>query len=124
MVSIWVPVLIQMGLIFYFSSQPSGSPALERFPFSPGIGHLVGYAILGVLLYRAFNGGLSGWSTKAAGHVLIVGVVYAVSDEVHQLFVTGREASLLDIVIDILGILAALLMVWAYNINKDMKKNS
>lgn len=118
--SLWLPVLIQMGLIFYYSAQPAGSPALERFPAPAGIGHLVGYAILGFLLYRAFNGGVAGWSREAAGYALLVGVIYAVSDEVHQVFVPGREASFFDVVIDTVGLLAALLVVWVLNRNKTI----
>ena len=113
--SLWLPVLIQMGLIFYFSSQPAGSPALERFPTPPGFGHLVGYALLAFLLYRALYGSFSGWDLKAARNTFITGVLYAISDELHQLFVPGRHASAADVGIDAAGILMALLVVRAYN---------
>lgn len=109
---LWVPALAQMALIFYFSAQPKGSPALESFPAPPGLGHLVGYAILGFLLYRAFNGGIKGWSSAAAWRSFIVGLLYAVSDEIHQLYVPGREASVIDVGIDAAGLLLALLLVW------------
>ena len=92
--SLWLPVLIQMSLIFYFSAQPKGSPVLESFPAPPGLGHLVGYAILGILLYRAFNSGIRGWSLAAGWKSFLVGLLYAVSDEIHQLYVPGREACL------------------------------
>ena len=110
--SLWLPVLIQMSLIFYFSAQPKGSPVLESFPAPPGLGHLVGYAILGILLYRAFNGGIRGWSLAAGWKSFLVGLLYAVSDEIHQLYVPGREASLHDVGIDAAGVLLALLLVW------------
>ncbi|MGM0653228.1 MAG: VanZ family protein [Bacillota bacterium] len=109
----WLPALIQMALIFYFSSQPEGSKVLESFPTPPGIGHLVGYAILAVLLYRAFNRGLFGWSGVAARNAFIVSLIYAVSDEIHQLFVPGRQASIADVGIDTAGILLGLLLVKA-----------
>ena len=107
----WLPALIQMALIFYFSSQPEGSKVLESFPTPPGIGHLVGYAILGFLLYRAFNRGLFGWNVLAARNAFIFGFIYAVSDEIHQLFVPGRQASIADVGIDTAGILLGLLLV-------------
>lgn len=109
---LWVPVIAQMALIFYFSAQPKGSPALESFPAPPGVGHLVGYAILGFLLYRAFNGGITGWSADAARKSFLVGLVYAISDEVHQLYVPGREASVVDVGIDASGLLLVLLLIW------------
>ena len=107
----WGPVLAQMGLIFYFSAQPKGSPVLEDFPLPGGVGHFIGYGLLGFLLYRAFNRGLAGWSGKAAGKSLLVAFLYALSDELHQLFVPGRQAALTDVVIDTAGILLALLLV-------------
>lgn len=109
---LWLPALVQMVLIFYFSSQPKGSPALENFPAPPGLGHLVGYAILGFLLYRAFNGGIIGWSGAAGRKSFVVGLLYAVSDELHQLFVPGRESSVIDVGIDAVGLLIALLLIW------------
>ena len=109
--SLWVPVLLQMGLIFFFSSRPSGSAVLEEFPFSAPVGHMVGYFLLGILLYRALNRGSFAWSGKAAGCTLLIGFLYALSDEFHQLFVPGREASLGDVALDAVGIVFLLALV-------------
>ncbi len=119
LISLWVPVLIQMGLIFFFSAQPKGSPALESFPLPAGLGHFVGYGLLGLLLYRAFNSSFLGWSFEAARNSLVVGFLYAVSDELHQLFVPGRHAALIDVVIDTAGIIAALLMIRLFYRNQS-----
>ena len=119
---LWLPVAVQMGLIFYFSAQPKGSPALESSPLPAGLGHLVGYAILGFLLYRAFNGGINGWSNPAGWKSFIVGLLYAVSDEIHQLYVPGREASVTDVGIDAAGLLLALTVIWVKEaVNKNIK---
>ena len=107
----WVPVLFQMGLIFYFSAQPAGSPALERFPLPPVIGHLGGYGLLGLLLYRAFNRGLFGWNLIFARNTFVVGFLYAISDELHQVFVPGRTPATSDVVIDAAGIILVLLVI-------------
>ena len=43
---------------------------------------------------------------RAAGRVdlaLGLGIAYAISDEIHQHFVSGREGALLDVVIDAVG---------------------
>lgn len=110
-ISLWLPVAIQMGLIFYFSSQPSGSPALDRFPLPAGIGHLGGYGLLALLLYRAFNGSFLGWSLQSARHTFIVALLYGISDEFHQYFVPGRHATVTDVLINAAGIILALLAV-------------
>ncbi len=109
--SLWIPVLLQMGLIFYFSNQPSGSPALESFPFSSIVGHFGGYALLSLLLYRAFAGGFRCWNIKNAGKACLVAFLYAISDEIHQSFVPGRNPSVLDVLVDSGGIVFALLAV-------------
>jgi VanZ family protein len=41
---------------------------------------------------------------------LFISVVYAVSDEIHQLFVPGRVFSIKDIIIDSLGSLSSILI--------------
>ena len=108
---LWGPVLGQMALIFYFSAQPSGSSVLEQFPVSAPVGHLGGYFLLGLFLYRAINRGSFAWKLRTAFFTMACGVIYAASDEFHQLFVPGREATLTDIGFDALGILIFLLLV-------------
>ncbi len=111
---LWTPVLVQMSLIFYFSSQPSGSPTLEKFPFSSVIGHFGGYFLLGFLLYRALAGGLNRWDGQAARLAVLLAILYGVTDELHQAFVPGRNPSPLDVVIDGAGALSAILVCRAW----------
>lgn len=107
----WGPVLAQMVLIFFFSAQPADSSVLKQFPIAANLGHLGGYFILGFFLYRAINQGHFSWNLRAAVLTFSGGLIYAVSDEFHQLFVPGREATLLDLGLDVLGILIMLLLV-------------
>lgn len=111
--SLWVPVLIQMGLIYYFSSQPSGSPAVEGFPLVGWMGHFGGYFLLGALLYRALAGGIFRWKVSAAWLALLGATAYGVLDEIHQMYVPGRHASAVDVMVDAVGAAAALLAVRA-----------
>jgi len=70
-------------------------------------GHLTEYAILVLLCLRALTRSSpmlpSAWSWRAALLALGFCVVYAISDEVHQSFVSSRYGSGLDVVIDALG---------------------
>ena len=59
------------------------------------IAHATEYAILGALLARATGG---------TGVAFVLGVVYAISDEVHQTFVAGRHGAPLDVAIDAIGV--------------------
>ena len=50
---------------------------------------------------------------KAASHALAIGLLYAVSDEIHQVFVPGRAGQLRDILIDTAGVLIGTCLVRA-----------
>lgn len=42
---------------------------------------------------------------KKMGCSLIIGMLYAISDEIHQLFVPGRSGQVRDVIIDIFGVI-------------------
>lgn len=72
------------------------------------IAHFSQFALLSFLLYNAFY---QTRKTKRLSPVLplLCGVLYAVSDEVHQIFVPGRACMLMDMGIDSLGCLLGIL---------------
>jgi len=96
----WVPVILYAGLIFTISSFPLPPPKVE-IPFIDKFIHLVEYGILGFLFYRALR------ASRLAKQVFILAIIfsilYALSDEIHQYFVPGREFDLWDIAADSLG---------------------
>jgi len=75
--------------------------------------HGVIYFVLGILVVNAvvIQGKLKLWQIPAA---FIFCAVYAVTDEIHQLFVPGRTCSLLDLAVDSLGSLAGILLCWVF----------
>jgi VanZ family protein len=97
----WVPVILYAGLIFTISSFPLPPPKVE-IPFIDKLIHLVEYGILGFLFYRALK------VSRLAKQVFILAVIfsifYALSDEIHQYFVPGREFDLWDLAADSLGV--------------------
>jgi VanZ family protein len=105
----WGPALACMGLIFIFSATPSNE--LPNFggadTLIKKLGHTSGYALLSLGYARALNiksrGGL--------GLCWLLAVIFALSDEFHQSFVAGRNASLVDVGIDATGSLAAMVML-------------
>lgn len=100
----WFPVLLWMGVIFWFSSMPelkSALPSLADLVLRK-LAHMAEYALLAVLTMRAL--GVRSERTLIVT-TLFLGVGYAVSDEIHQSFVSGREAAFTDVVIDGLGVL-------------------
>jgi VanZ family protein len=99
----WAPVVVWAGLIFALSAIPSLSTGLGTWDLVlRKAAHLAEYAILGALLVRALG---------SAPLALLAGSAYAVTDELHQVFVSGRHGSALDWLIDAIGVAAGVLVV-------------
>jgi VanZ family protein len=75
-------------------------------------GHLTEYALLAVLLHRARARSRVRWTVRRVVEVLIVVVLYAMSDELHQGFVASRTASVGDVLLDSVGAAAGLSVKW------------
>ena len=100
-----------MAVLFYTSSLPGDEIHLPPFPYSDKAVHFAAYWVLGILI--ACRTRLRGhttsegpdWSGMAAG------MLYAVGDEIHQLFVPLRMFDFSDMAADFLGVA---LGVWVY----------
>ncbi len=93
-----------MGLIFYFSSLPAGKvPSLPDF-----IPHFIEYFVLAVLVFLALKEHLSRGAFEGS---FIWSLFYAFTDELHQLYVPGREASLRDWLVDAAGVFCGVLFI-------------
>ena len=104
---IWGPLVAYGFLIFYLSGL-SQVPWTASYP--DYVAHSIEYMGLAVLTARAFNNGLlrpfSG-RTLALAFLLCLG--YAISDEIHQMFVPNRFADVTDVLSDAAGAAAGLL---------------
>jgi hypothetical protein len=99
----WAPVVLWAGVIFALSAIPLLSTGLGVWDLVlRKAAHLTEYAILGALLVRAL---------RSAPLALLAGSAYAVTDEVHQVFVSGRHGSPLDWLIDTIGVAAGVLVL-------------
>jgi hypothetical protein len=78
--------------------------------------HLAEYAILALLFWRALRKSSPSaprpWSWTQAGWAVFFVTLYAASDEFHQSFVPSREASVRDVLIDTIGAMLGLLLLW------------
>jgi VanZ family protein len=92
-----------MALIFFMSSLPGQD--LPEMPFLNGdkLVHLLEFGLLGMLLFRAFR--FPPISQSPFRMALAVGIPFAASDEIHQLFTPGRSCDVLDFLVDIIGIM-------------------
>jgi VanZ family protein len=75
--------------------------------------HLTEYAVLAVFLYNSLKpAGNPLWSRIAAIWALLASASYSITDELHQLFVPGRHASLFDCLIDTTGAFLGLFVLF------------
>ena len=103
----WIPALLVMGVIFWFSSQPGD--ALPDFDWADRIikkgGHMLGYGLLAFWVWYVL-----GLNPKKRWLAWLFAVLYAATDEFHQSFVPYRGPSVWDVLVfDNVG---ALLSLW------------
>jgi len=105
---LWLPPLLLMGVIFFFSDQPSLDSGLGLIDtIGRKLVHFAEYALLCFLWWRA----LVAMTTpgRAALLAFLLASGYAATDEYHQTFVEGRHGSPIDWAIDSAGAAVAAL---------------
>jgi VanZ family protein len=112
----WLPALFMMLLIFFISAKPSSQ--LPNFDWADKVikkgGHVIGYAILALLYWRAFN-----FMRNKRWAAWLLVLLYAATDEFHQSFVPGRHSTIWDVVIfDNFGALISLWLLSRYRKQK------
>lgn len=143
----YLVVLLWMALIFFFSHQPASNSnelsegitevivtTVEKVASSYDLNtgnwnylirknaHFFIYLMLGVLVMNSLKfSGLTGY--KKIGVALVICVFYAISDEVHQLFVSGRGAQVIDVLIDSAGASVGIGIDFAIGALKRRKPN-
>ena len=141
---LWILVILWMGLIFYFSSMDSLKSTRQSkgflyhtigniidifdkdmssikkeelinkldYPIRK-IAHASVFFVLGILVFIALNE----YNIDIKKLLLIsfiICILYAISDEVHQLFISGRSAKAFDVLIDSFGSSIGLLIVYLF----------
>jgi len=106
-----LPAILYTLLIFILSAQPQ-----EKLPPLPllhidKIVHIIEYAIYGFFLMLAYTSAKTRVIYKQAFWIsLATGILYAASDEFHQLYVAGRHSSFIDWLADSVGVLLGILI--------------
>jgi VanZ family protein len=108
--SLWLPPIALMAVIFFFSAQPDLTTGLGLVEdVGRKLVHAGEYALLCVLWWRALRTVSS--ERVALPAAVLISVAYAVTDEVHQTFVPTRWGSPVDVAIDALGAALAALVI-------------
>ena len=106
--------MLWAGVIFALSSVPHLGTDLGVWDtVLRKCAHAAEYAVFALLLYRALGRELPAF---------LVGLGYAVSDELHQAFVTGRHASPFDVAMDAAGLAFGLLLLHAIRLSVESQR--
>lgn len=108
---VYFPLIIYWFILFIATTLPSQD--LPETHVSDKIEHFTAYFILAILLNLTmmFQNKYAGMRRKAWLYTLIIIVTYAALDELHQLFIPGRDCEFLDWVSDSSGVLLGLGLV-------------
>ena len=101
-----------MGIIFFLSGQPGDSLDLPDIPDLDKVLHAIAYGVLALTVlfavpehkYRA-----NPWRMSLL--VVLICLLYGISDEFHQSFVPNRMPSVLDLIADTKGAVVVV-FVW------------
>lgn len=107
---IYIPLVFYWIILFTATTLPGGSA--PKIAASDKLKHFGGYFVLATLLHLTlhFQRKIKKFYQKPLLWTLIIAAVYGALDEIHQLFVPGRNAELLDWVADISGTLLAVVL--------------
>ena len=107
----WTPVLLWAGVIFALSSVPDLGTGLGTWDLVlRKLAHMTVFGLLAAACVRGLTfHGITGRAALAGAATLAL--AYAISDEFHQTFVTGRSGSPIDVAIDLVGIVVALALL-------------
>ncbi len=109
----WSLVIVWAAVIWILSSIPDLNSGLKQDFLLRKIAHMLEFALLVVLLYRALpKPKHQNWQRFALASLLALG--YAAIDEIHQGYVPGRQPSVRDVAIDAIGIIFGVLALFLF----------
>ena len=98
---------------FYYSNLHNYQLAAHNYLFRKAC-HFVEYVVLTLLAVRAVQFGRADLKPDAFLAAAGISLVYAMADELHQMLVSGRTASVMDVAIDASGVAVCLPAIFAF----------
>ena len=115
----WAITILIAIFIFYISSLTFESRGGKGFGIETVLYHFIVFFFLTFFLLISL---INGKKKNTISLAIIVSIIYAISDEVHQLFVSGRDGSIKDVLIDSAGIfLASFLYILILKLRKNIR---
>lgn len=122
----WLPTLFWATIIFSFSSKttPTTSQVYWQDFVVKKAAHLFVYAVLSVLIYRSLKLTTQYQRPYLLLFTITITFLYAITDEFHQSFTFGREPTIRDVLIDIVGGTAGLLAFLKLNLPQLLHRHA
>ena len=100
----WLPLATCLWLAFFLSSVDGNMlPDLNRFNLDKAA-HFIEFSILAFLMMRAIASSWPRMGLMKVFFLAIIGlVIFAASDEKHQMFIPNRTCSFFDFIFDFMG---------------------
>ena len=148
---LWLIVVLVMGVIFLSSHEPAAASRQDSLFITEKVmeflhstfpnlymdgeslhhiirksAHFIIYMILGICTFAACM-----QNRKAVSYnvilTMVICVLYAISDEIHQLFIPGRSGEVGDVFIDgfgaLIGVVIALAIKWVVRRTRKLDQN-
>jgi VanZ family protein len=116
------PALGYAAVIFLMSSLPGSEVPPLNFPFGDKFVHCLEFGLFGILLFRAFR--FPNSHPNPYRMTLAFGILYAASDEIHQMFVPGRFCTVGDFLADSIGLALFAAISMKIHARRDAGKNT
>jgi len=115
----FVPVILLIGTIFFLSHQHGTDMQLLSVPGLDKLAHGFMYALLAAAsLYSLSDNFKSSKPLHAGLLTVLFCLLYGMTDEYHQSFIPGREASIGDLAADSAGA-AVLVILWLKKLRSE-----
>ncbi|MBT4251506.1 VanZ family protein [bacterium] len=113
MFKFWLPVIIWMSVIFYFSHKSNLVIGFEgdREFLARKFAHICEFGLLAIFFIIFLVKGCSRKTPSVFLSAFLLTVGYAISDELHQTFIIGRSGNIKDVLVDSLGALLFLQVI-------------
>ncbi len=106
-----LPLILYCVAIFVLSSNPLPEMPDFGFDFQDKVQHAVAFMLMTLLAYRGTTWLLRHGKMRQGGMMMIAvcfAALYGGTDEIHQMFVPGRTADIIDWIADLTGALLAI----------------
>ena len=113
---------ILYALLIFAVSNISNLSITKLLKWQDKVLHFLEYGLFAFFLLRALANSVTRfWKKNSYRLTLALGVLYALSDELHQNFVLGRTVEFYDFLADVSGVVFALVCIKIYWMKKKPK---